>query len=122
MLATQTLTFDIGAADTFGSLQVGGTAGFDGVTSVLLSFVDGYSGAAGDTFNLITAQSITGLDPTWFSVTGLAQNLVYELFFASNNVQLSLRSAPTTTPVPEPGTLALMLLALLGVRFARCAR
>lgn len=118
---TELLTFNIGAANSYGSLQIGGNAGFDGVTSVLLSFVDGYTGAAGDMFSLVSAQSITGLDPALFNVTGLDQALIYELLFASNSVQLSLRAGPTATPVPEPGTFALMLLALLGVRFASVA-
>ena len=104
--------FELGGTGSgeFDLFQLNGNAFFNG-GSFTFSFVDGYLGHAGDTWQFMRASSFTGWNSIAWTVTGLGGGLNYEYGFTDNYAYLRLNSA-NVAPVPEPETYAMMLAGL----------
>ena len=90
-------------------LDVSGALSFTGGT-IELSFIDGYLPRSGDSFSLINAASLTGLDLASISFTGLAQGFQYAV--DPSGGMFTVLALNDAAPVPEPQTLALLLAGL----------
>lgn len=103
------LNFEIAGTGTglYDVLAINGNADFTG-GNVLFSFIDGFQASAGNHWDFLLADSITGWDSLTVSFNGLNAGLGTHFTFDSSGAHL------TITPVPEPETYA-MLLAGLGL-------
>ena len=115
-LSTSALIFDIFSPVSYGAFHIAGAATFSDVTSVLFSFDGGYFGIAGDYFDFILADTLTGLDEASFSVANLNPQLNYTITSTSDSLRLSLY---TDNRVPEPMSLALILFGLMALVISR---
>lgn len=122
---TSVVIFEIGgynqglAADTgYDWINVGGVATLDGAMSI--EWWNGFTASAGDSFELLTAETINGE----FDVLSLADlgdsNLYWDVSYTYDLNGLDSLTA-TVAAVPEPSTYAMMLggLGLVGFMAAR---
>ena len=106
-----TVTVGIGGSN-YTSLTVSGTAALNGTLAVSIS--NGFSISAGQTFDLLTAGSVTG---TFANATGLFNNggLYFEIVQTASKLQLVVKELPGNAV----GTLGLQISA--GLQSARDA-
>lgn len=108
-----TLDIQIASLLSFDQLIVSGAATLDGTLDVTL---DGYTGHAGDIFNILTSSALSGNFVT-IDLPTLGNGLFFHENATSKNVLLTVNSS---TSVPDYGsTLLLMaaaLAALLGMQ------
>lgn len=110
-LASTQLAFALFGPDSNAALHILGAAGFYGVSSLAVSFDAGYDGNAGDSFDLILADEITGLSAAAFSVANLDDSLGYQWTLGADFLRLSLYERPGQ--IPEPASSSLIAIALL---------
>jgi hypothetical protein len=103
------LVFHIGGLATgkFDLLAIHGMAFFDG-GSVRFSFVD-FKPMAGNSWDFLSANSITGWNTVSHSVSELGPGLTYSFSYANGIQTLKVFS------VPEPSSLLLLLIGLGGI-------
>jgi hypothetical protein len=106
--------FRIGGTRSSGLYDVlkitNGTATFTG-GNVNFSFINGYKAVAGDSWDFILADYLTGYNTLNFSVTGLDSGLSWEVDPSANGETLLI----TPTAMPIPSTFALLGTGLLGL-------
>lgn len=99
-------------AGEFDILNVLGTADLGGTLEVFL--LPGLDITAGTTFDILTAQSVTGTFDTVLLPTDIGGEDLLSLEQVGNTYRLTALQ-DINVPIPEPGTAALLGLALLGV-------
>jgi hypothetical protein len=111
-----TLVFEIGGTDAgaFDLLQVAGFALFVGGT-VEFDFVDDYRGAADAYWDFLFADYFIGWPTVDFALDGLRGGLDWQVLDVAGGKRLMLTRA---APVPEPSSLALLLVSLGGLGLA----
>jgi hypothetical protein len=100
----------IGLYDVLG---INGNATFTG-GNMQFDFIDGFIAAAGNYWDFLTANTITGWDTLNFSFNGLGAGLEWNFTQLDTGGERLWISSNTVAPVPEPETYA-MLLAGLGL-------
>jgi hypothetical protein len=106
--------FDIGglAVGQYSVLQINGAATFSG-GKVEVDFINGYSAKAGDSWDFLFANSITGWNTLSLELNGLGNGYVWEVDPLGNNGE---RLLITTAPaVPLPPTVWLFGSGILGL-------
>lgn len=111
-----TLAIEIDSLSSFDILDVLGTADLDGTLALSVDGAYAASAQIGDSFTVMNWQSFTG---TFASVTGL--DLGDGKFFALDYDAsgLTLTVATETAAVPEPGTIAILGVAIAGLACMR---
>lgn len=104
------------AAGEFDVLNVQGTADLSGTLEVVL--LPGLDVAAGTTFDVVTAQSLTANFDTLALPTGASGQDLIAIDQVGNTLRLTALE-DLSIPIPEPGTGALLGLVLLGYRRRR---
>ncbi len=104
------------AAGAFDVLNVQGVADLGGTLEVLL--LPGLDVSAGTTFDVVTAQSLTVDFDTLALPTGTSGQNLIAVEQVGNTLRLTALE-DISVPIPEPGTGALLGLALLGIRRRR---
>ncbi|MGE0622579.1 MAG: PEP-CTERM sorting domain-containing protein [Pseudomonadales bacterium] len=108
-----TLELEIGGVEAglFDQIVVGGfadLADFD----VAISFIDDFLPSTGDVINFLVAELITApFDPSRVSYSGLPEGFEFGFAFSSTGISLVTEKG---VPVPEPGTLTMLLFGLIG--------
>ncbi len=99
-------------------LNINGNLFFTGGL-ITFNFINGFQAAAGDSWDFLFANSITGLGTLGFAFNGLGDGLGWE--FTESNGHLNLSLTRLGVSVPEPQTYALIALGLvlLGVMARR---
>lgn len=113
--------FGLGAGE-FDTINVLGTAD---LTNAIVEFVfDGsFLPSANDTFDFLLADNVLGLDTAFFSYSGLAGGLAFDISTLSGGSGLRFTALnDVVAQVPEPETLALLLLGLVGLYGSRSKR
>lgn len=114
-----TLTIELGGtgAGEFDVLDVSGALDFTGGSTVAVQFfapLDLGTIADGDTFDIITAGTLTGLTAGNFDFSAVGGSAVWDTTITGTGASIRFVSA-----VPEPGSLALLGLAAVGFGFRR---
>ena len=98
----------------FDVLGINGNANFTG-GNIQFDFINGFSAAAGNFWDFMTAQTITGWDTLNFNFNGLGDGLGWNFTqLDTGGERLWITSTSVVSPVPEPHTYA-MLLAGIGL-------
>lgn len=118
------LLIDI-ASGSYGVLDISGSATFNSGSTIEFDFLGGYVPSAGNSWDFLLAQSITGLDNNVsFIFSGLPAGLSGEFTFANGVESLILTgSVPVPPPpVPVPPSAWLFLSGLAGLGLMRRGR
>lgn len=104
--------FDIGglSAGEFDVLNISGDATFTG-GNMEFDFINGFNAAAGNYWDFLFANSITGWNTLTFNVNGLGSGLNWEIVPITGGERLLING----TSVPEPATMLLVLFGLMGL-------
>jgi hypothetical protein len=112
-----TLVFEIAGlgAGLYDVLNINGNALFGG-GNIQFDFINGFNAAAGNYWDFLFADTISGWDSLGFSFNGLGAGLGWGFSRLGNGGERLWIASNTVSPVPEPETYAMLLagLALLG--------
>jgi hypothetical protein len=96
-------------------LIVGGPVTLNG-TTVQFSFIEGYAPTAGDSFEFITTGGVMpNLTGVQYTVSGLQPGFQFNVLTGASGQLVFNALTNGVALVPEPGSVGLMLLGLLGV-------
>jgi hypothetical protein len=109
--------FDIASLTNFDVLNIENTALFHGGGMEFL-FADQYTEKVGDRWDFIFGKNLLGFDSLAFSAIGLALGTDWEIQTFDDRWSLvitSVQESVGSSPVPEPGTIALLGLGMAGL-------
>jgi hypothetical protein len=110
------LEFEIGGlgAGLCDVLDINGGATFTG-GSIHFDFASGFNAKAGDSWNFLFANSIDGWNNLAFDFHGLGTGLGWEFEQIAGGERLLITQSGGGSPVPEPTTMLLVCLGLVGI-------
>jgi hypothetical protein len=120
-----TLKFTIAGTKTgqASQLDATGSVGISGST-LEFDFVNGYAPIAGQTFQVIDPPQSVSINDLTYDFTGLAPGFTFSVNSDANGLLFTALSngVATTSPIPEPATLALLAMAGTGMLLLRKRR
>ena len=111
------LIFDVAGQGTglFDVLDINGNAVFNS-GNIAFNFIDGFSASAGNYWDFLLADTITGWDTLSFTFNGLGDGLGWEFDpLANGGERLLITANGGAAPVPEPSILLLFGSGLAGL-------
>lgn len=105
-----TLVFDVAglASGQYDVLDISGNASFSGGT-IQFNFIDSFSGKAGNYWDFLLANTITGWDNLGFSFNGLDAGLRWNFTKLDNGSKRLWLTSNSVSPIPEPEIYAMLL-------------
>jgi hypothetical protein len=110
------LVFEIGGLLTgqYDVLDINGNAIFTG-GNIKFDFIKGFNASAGDHWDFLFANSITGWDNLTFDFNGLGSGLGWKFENFISGERLVITQNGGGTSVPEPATMLLLITGLAGL-------
>ncbi len=118
-----TLKVLIAGSSDFSQLNATGAVNISGGT-IEFDFINGFAPKSGETFQFLDPPQAVNLANTAYTFTGLASGFTFGVNSDANGLLFTALSngVPTTSPIPEPATLALLAMAGTGIKLLRKRR